>query len=74
MHNAADIARFLIEEHKPALGEGIVAMFDEAVGASIIEAVFGRFPDRAPDDLMQALLLAQEIERVDLGEKRRGMA
>lgn len=74
MSNASDIARFLIEEHKPSLGKGLPAMSEEAIGLSIVDAVSKRFPEWTQDDLLHALLLAQELERADLGYRRRGLA
>lgn len=62
----SEIARFLIEEHKPSLGKNLRAMSDEEVGTSIIDAVSERFPDWRPDDLAHALLLAQEVETADV--------
>lgn len=62
MPSVTEIARFLIEQYKPSLGKSLQAMSDEEVGTSIIEAVSKRFPGCRPDDLLQALLLAQEVE------------
>ena len=74
MSNASAIARFLIEEHKPTLAGRLASMTDDDVGMSIVAAVSERFPYCDPDDFMQGLLLAQEIERADLGYERRGLA
>lgn len=70
----SEIARFIIDEHKPSLGRRLDSMPDEAVGMSIVEAVSTRFPGFTPDDLLQALLMAQEMENADLGCERRGVA
>lgn len=74
MSTASEIARFLIEEHKPSIQLALSDMSDEEVGLSIATAVSERFPDHAPDDLLQALLIAQEVERSDLSFNRAGTA
>ena len=49
-------------------------MTNEEVGMSIVEAVTKRFSGLSPGHLLQGLLLAQEIERADIGYTRRGLA